>query len=427
MAAPPQQDTRANVIRIDDLREPRRSPEQQAAWEYGRTLRVDLDPGALVAEASARTGLRDFGDDGLRSRLDAQCAAVDADTGLSGLGRMGIRRRLLGLLCSRLRFEDYVRRHPESLDVELEPPIVVVGLPRSGTTHLVNLLATDVRLRSLPWWECIEPTPFPGDGPGRDGIDPRFLRCLADYELGRRTAPLASAMHDRHPSVIEEDCELMDLDLCSYVLEWHASVPGWRDEQLALDQDAHFAFLHRALRVLSHIRGPRRWVTKCPQHLEHLGPLLRAFPGATIALTLRDPVAVLQSAITMLGWGDRMRRLEVDADGLASYWLDRIERLLRAAVRDLHLVPRERRIDVEFGAFMADELGTVARILDAAGLPPGAETRRALAEYLAGNPRGKNGRVIYDLRRDFGLDPARVRERFAFYLEAFPQVRPEVD
>lgn len=422
----PAADTRRNVIRIDDLRAPRRSPQQQAAYEYGRTLLVDLDPDRLMREAAQRTGLADFGDPTLRDRLAAQCRATDADTGLSGLGRLGVRQRLLALLSARLRFEDYVRRHPEALDVRLEPPVIVVGLPRSGTTHLVNLLAADSRFRALPWWECQEPTPFPGDGPGRDGVDPRYLRALAIYELQSASAPELAAMHDRHPSVIEEDCELVDLDLCSYTLEWYARVPLWRDHYLALDQDAHYAFLRRELQVLSFLRGPRRWVLKTPQHLEQLGPLLRTFPDATIALTLRDPVAVLQSAITMLGWGERMRRLEVDADGLAAYWLDRIERLLRASVRDLHLIPSERRVDVEFGAFMADELGTVTRILDAAGLGVPDATRKQLEGYVAGNPRGKNGRMIYDLRGDFGLDPERVRERFAFYFEVFPQIRAEV-
>jgi hypothetical protein len=128
----------------------------------------------------------------------------------------------------------------------------------------------------------------------------------------------------------------------------------------------------------------------------------------------------------MLGWGERMRRATVDADGLAAYWLDRIERLLRASVRDLHLIPTQQRVDVEFGHFMSDELGTVARILEVAGLGVPDETRQQLAAYVASNPRGKNGRMIYDLRADFGLDPGDVRERFAFYFEAFPQIRPEV-
>jgi len=414
-------------IVISDLRDPQRDRREQATFEFAVGLDVDLDADGIVAEAQAATGLSDVGDPTLIDRLRAQVDAVEADVGLNGLGRLIIRRRLLGLYRSRLRFEEYVKRHPEALEVELDPPVIVVGLPRSGTTHLVNLLAADNRFRSMPWWEVIEPTPFAGDGPGPDGVDPRYARCLADYELSGAHDPVMVAAHDRPPSSIEEDCELMDLDLCSYTLEWHARVPRWRDHYLTLDQDAHYAFLRRQLQVLSYLRGPNRWVLKTPQHLEQLGPLMRTFPDATIALTLRDPVAVIQSAITMLAYGDRLRRHEVDADGLASYWVDRIERLLRAAVADLDRIDLSRRTDVEFGAFMDDELGTVTRILDAAGIGMSERARDQLTAYIGTNPRGRNGRLLYDLRRDFHLEPAEVRERFGFYFDAFPQVRPEVD
>jgi Sulfotransferase family len=414
-------------VRIEDLREPRRTADEHALYEFALSMRADLDVAGIVAEAQAETGLSDFGDSTLVDRLAAQAAAVDADEGLSGLGRYIVRARLVGLLAARLRFEDYVARYPEALDLELEPPVIVVGLPRSGTTHLVNLLAADSRFRSMPWWEVIEPIPVTGDGPGRDGIDPRYLRCQASYEASKASAPLLSLMHDRPPSSIEEDCELVDLDLCGYTLEWHARVPAWRDYYFTLDQHRHYAFLRRELQVLSHLRGPNRWVLKTPQHLEQLGPLLATFPDATIAFTLRDPVAVLQSAITMLAYGDRMRRVDVEADELAAYWVDRIERLLRAAVRDAHLIPTAQRVDVEFGEFMADDLAMATRILGVAGMDVTDQARTELTTYLAGNPRGKEGRLVYDLRGDFGLEPADLRDRFAFYYDAFPQVRPEVD
>jgi hypothetical protein len=167
-------------------------------------------------------------------------------------------------------------------------------------------------------------------------------------------------------------------------------------------------------------------VLKTPQHLEWIGPLMDTFPDATIAFTLRDPVAVLQSAITMLAYGDRNRRVEIDADGLAAYWVERIESLLRAAVRDAHLIPSAQRVDVEFHEFMRDDLSMASRILTTAGLEVTDEVRARLTDYLAGNPRGKDGRIVYDLRSDFGLDPVELRNRFAFYYEAFPQIRPEV-
>jgi hypothetical protein len=415
-----------NEVRIEDLREPRRDAAEQQIYDMALGMQVDLDPDALVAAARRRTGLEDLGDPTLTDRLDAQVRAVEADAGLSGLGRFLIRRRLVGLLAARLRFEDFVRRHPESLEVDLEPPVIVVGLPRSGTTHLVNLLATDARFRSMPWWEVAEPIPVMGDGPGRDGIDPRYLRSLAEHEATQQVSPLTALMHDRPPSSIEEECELMDLDLCAYPLEWLARVPSWRDHYLGLDQHAHYAFLRRELQVLSHLRGPNRWVLKCPQHLEQLGPLMATFPDATVAFTLRDPVAVLQSAITMLAYGDRNRRVEVEADELAAYWMDRIERLLRAAVRDAPLIPEGQRVDVEFGEFMSDDVAMAERIIAMSGLEVTDQCHDGLAAHVAANPRGKQGRIVYDLRTDFGLDPADLYQRYAFYFEAFPQIRTEV-
>ncbi|HYL51404.1 MAG TPA: sulfotransferase, partial [Acidimicrobiia bacterium] len=333
-----------NVYRIADLREPRRDAREQAIYDFACSLEIDVSVEGVVDAATQTTGLDHFDDPTVLDRLRAQVDAVNADGGLSGLGRLVVRQRLEGLLRARLRFDEFVRRYPEAIDVDLEPPVIVVGLPRSGTTHLVNLLAADTRFRSLPWWECGEPVPVLGDGPGPDGVDPRYLRSKAEWEAGKEAAPLVQYMHDRPPWSIEEDCELVDLDLCSYTLEWHARVPQWRDTYLALDQRPHYAFLRRELQVLSFLRGPRRWVLKTPQHLEQLPVLMDTFPDATIALTLRDPVAVLQSAITMLAYGDRLRRTTSDADSLASYWIDRIERLLHAAVRDVGVIPAGQRV-----------------------------------------------------------------------------------
>ena len=413
-------------VRIEDLAAPQRGAEEQAIYDMALRMHVDLDPDALVARARAETGLDRLGGTGVVDRLRRHLAAVEADTGLSGLGRHLVRDRTLGLLRARLRYEDFVGRHPEALEVELEPPVIVVGLPRSGTTHLVNLLAADSRFRSMPWWEVREPTPVRGDGPGRDGVDPRFTRCHTEWETTRSVAPLTALMHDRPPWSIEEDCELVDLDVCSYTLEWHARVPAWRDFYFELEQRDHYRFLRQQLQVLSYLRGPNRWVLKTPQHLEQLGALLHTFPDATIALTLRDPVAVLQSAITMLAYGDRMRRVEVDAPGLAEYWVDRVERLLRAAVRDAHLISVDQRVDVEFGEFIQDDLAMAAKILQTAGMELTDTARAELEGYLAGNPRGKDGRVVYDLRRDFGLDPDDLYQRFEFYFDAFPQIDREV-
>jgi len=407
------------TIRIDDLRSPRLDGAQRAALDYVSTLHIEFDVDAMLAQARERARLDDFGDPSFRTRLDAMIAAVEADTGLGPLGRLAVHQRTIRLLTARLLVEDLVRRRPEILDIELATPIIVIGLPRSGTTHLVNLIAADERLRSLPYWESLEPCPRPGDGPGRDGVDPRFARCRRDYEAQMQMVPLLRAMHHQHPTAIEEEIELEDLDFASYTLEWLARVPGWRDFYATLDHTRHYAYLKKVLQVLTFFRGPNRWVLKSPQHLEQIPALLATFPDATFAITHRDPVSVLQSAVTMLGYGDRMRRTSIEPEALAHYWLERIEQLLGACMRDHDLLPADRTLDVVFHEFMADDVAMVERIYARNGLPTTPVARRALDAYMAENPRGRYGRVAYDLRGDFGLDPAEVRKRFGEYFARF--------
>ena len=409
-----------DAIRIDDLREPRLDPAQRAALDYVATLDIRFDVDAMLTNARERAACDDFGEPGFRTRLTAMIDAVEADSGLGPLGRLAIHQRTMRLLTSRLLVEDLIARRPEILDIELTTPIIVIGLPRSGTTHLVNLIASDTRLRSLPYWESLEPCPRPGDGPGRDGIDPRFARCERDYEAQMRIVPQLRAMHHQYPTAIEEEIELQDLDFASYTLEWLARVPSWRDFYLGLDQRTHYAYLKKVLQVLTFFRGPRRWVLKSPQHLEQIPALLATFPDATFAITHRDPVSVIQSAITMLAYGDRMRRSTIEPEALAAYWIDRVDGLLQACVRDRDRLPQDRTIDVLFHEFMDDDVAMVERIYARNGLPMTADARACLDGYMIENARGKHGRIVYDLRGDFGFAPSDVRARFDYYFDRFP-------
>lgn len=413
-----------SALSIEDLTVPELTPMQREVLVGLENLSVDLDPAAMIAEAMEKTGLDDFGSDDFHPRLGAYAGAVDADSGNTNLNRFILRNRIVRLLSQRLLLTDLLRRYPEIHDVEIERPIIVVGLPRSGTTHLVNLIASDPRRRALPYWESQEPFPMHGEGPDVNGVDPRFARSVAEHESAMVMTPLVQYMHDRFPQAIEEEVEILDLDFASYVLEWHCRVPQWRDFYLGLDQDQHYGYLRTVLKALTFLRGPRQWVLKSPQHCEQLGPLTRTFPDATVAFTHRDPVAVIQSAVTMLAYGDRMRRTEIDPEGLVDYWIDRIERLLRACVRDRDLIGPDRSVDIGFHQLNGNEIPILETLYGYNGTVLTEDTRAAFARYLHDNPRGKHGQIRYDLRRHFGRTPGQIRSRFGFYFDRF-DVREE--
>ena len=411
---------RPDDIRITDLAHPVLTPAQKAAMEAASQIRVTLTEEAVLGEAMRQTGLSDFGPDDFRQRLRVLLQSFEEDSYMGPIGRIGAFTDCVRFAANRLRFEDFVRRHPQVLEVEFKRPIIIVGLPRSGTTHLLNLISADKRLRSLPYWESLEPIPVRGEGPGRDGLDPRFVRYRDAYLRWVALSPYIRAMHDMPPEHIHEEIELQFLDFSNYIPEWIAYVPRWRDYYLSHDQTPHYRYMKKVLQALQWLRGPDRWILKSPQHLEQLGPLMATFPDATIAFTHRDPVSVIASTVTMLAYGRRLQGKPMDLGAIADYWIDRIERLLRACVRDRDLVPPSQSIDVLFHKFMADDVGMVERIYQRAGLEMTPEARRALDDFMAENPRGKFGRVIYDLKADFGIDPDELRKRFDFYFERFP-------
>jgi hypothetical protein len=237
--------------------------------------------------------------------------------------------------------------------------------------------------------------------------------------------PHMKAMHEFSPDHVSEDVELQAIDFSSYLIEWLARTPRWRDYYLAHDQTSTYAYLKKALQVLTFLKGPNRWVTKCPQHMEQLPAVHRVFPDATIVITHRDPVASIQSAITMSCYAARILRKRVDPQADAEYWIDRYERLLRRCVRDRDTLPESRVLDVYFHELMADSDAVLKQIYSKAGLSLTPAALTQLHEFLAAHPRGKHGQVQYNLKRDFGLRPEEIRERFQFYLDRFP-VRIEV-
>lgn len=416
----------SNEIHIDDLAEPMLNEVQRQALQWADTVTADFSESSILDEASGLAGgLSDFGPDDFRVRLGVLREEWDGDPELTNLARITLRGYLVRYAANRLLIRDMLIRHPEILDERIERPLIVVGLPRSGTTHLVNLLAADDRLHSLPLWESYEPVPRPGEALLPDGTDPRYRRCADAWEGMQRMTPFLAAMHPMEPDHIHEELELMGPDFASYNFEWLAMSPRWRDHYYATDQTPHYEYMKNVLKLLQWRRrqagqGDKRWVLKCPQHLEQLPVLDRVFPDATVVVTHRDPVAVIQSTVTMQAYSQRINRRRVATRELIDYWSDRIEHLLRACVRDRACIAPERSHDSPFHLFMADEMGVLAEVYAKAGLELTPVARERLQHYVATHPRGKEGKVIYHLARDFGVEPAALRERFAFYFERFP-------
>jgi hypothetical protein len=157
---------------------------------------------------------------------------------------------------------------------------------------------------------------------------------------------------------------------------------------------------------------------KSPQHLEQLPVLDKVFPGVAVVCTHRDPVPVAISMVAMITYSARMHRSVVPVQEIAAAWIDRLELMLAALVRDRAVIAAGRSIDVTFDDFMADELGVAEQVYGLVGEPVTDDARAAITEYLAGHQRGRLGKVVTSGEM-FGLDEDELRRRFAPYVNRF--------
>jgi hypothetical protein len=408
----------ARTVHLDDLAEPRFSPEAEPIRQMMGSMAADcpLDAEAMHAKASAETGLDDFGADDYRERLDVYLAALKDISGMHDAGIVNFHAQILQFLKNRLLLTDLLSRHPEIHDIELEPPVVIAGLPRTGTTHLHNLLAAAPTFRTIPYWESNEPFPLPSEA----GIepDPRRTRMDVAVEVMNLVMPNFALMHEMTTDHVHEEIQLLANDFSTMLFETLGHVPSWREYYLNHDQTPHYEYLATQLKALQFLRGGRRWLLKSPQHLEQLPVLNAVFPGVVVVCTHRDPVPVVLSMLAMITYSARMHCHPVPVHEIATAWVDRLELMLNALVRDRAILPAERSIDVRFDDFMADEMGVASSIYELAGEPLGADAQQAIEAYLAGHQRGRLGRIATSADM-FGLDEADMRSRFKPYADRF--------
>jgi hypothetical protein len=217
----------------------------------------------------------------------------------------------------------------------------------------------------------------------------------------------------------QEEIDLLGLDFSTMFFENLGYMPSWLSYSREHDQPPHYAYLKRILKALQWLRGAKRWILQSPQHLEQVRPIQNVFPDATVVFTHRDPVAIMASFATLAAYGARLSDAKIDLAEIGEYGARWTAQLLQATVDDRERAPEDTSLDVLFHDFMAEDLATVRRIYDLAGQGLPESSLGALEPYRVDSPRGRHGRVLYDLA-DFDLDPAELRERFRFSTDRFP-------
>ena len=178
------------------------------------------------------------------------------------MGRFNTFNRSSGISSS-VADSSALRRASRVNELEIERPLIIAGLPRSGTTHLLNLIGADPRLRALRRWESQEPIPSAAARAGRIPDD-RIANGQAGLDQMDLVMPLMTNMYDVPNDGIHEEVDLQHMCLSSLLMAAGQPITGWMDAYFAEDQRPHYAFLKRALKALQFLEPKDRWVFKSP-------------------------------------------------------------------------------------------------------------------------------------------------------------------
>lgn len=382
-------------------------------------IMFSLDEDNLLKSAQKKTGLNDYGEESFREPLRILLDSLQNEANLSSFGRLATRRFIIQLLSTRLILQDMVTRYPEILEERIESPIIIAGLPRTGTTHLHNLMSCDPDLRHIPYWQSLEPFP---PLPGLDGqlkADTRRKDCEQALKFIDYVMPLFASMHEMTVDGPHEEMQLLAVHFSAMLFETMYYLPGYRNWYRMTDHSGAYAYMKLVLQAIQWQDGKRkRWVLKTPQHLEQFGPLFRVFPDACLVQTHRDPVRITVSVCTMIAYAQRMNSHKVDPEAVGRYWIDRTEDLLRASVEQRHLIPDGQAMDIRFHEYMADQMGTLMSVYEFADQPFTDEAQRAIRAFIDDNPKGKHGTVRYD-PEPVGIDWQERRAGLKFYQDFF--------
>jgi hypothetical protein len=365
-----------------------------------------------MARAKALAGSDDFGPGGFEEGLERVLAA---------LPRLPLRpevmaaamNRVVEDLANRLRIEQWYADHPELEAGVIEGPLLVCGLPRTGTTATVGMLALDPRFRFPRMWEMAQPVPPPRLADEPD--DPRAVAYRAAI-----AAHAHASQHIADPDGPEEDMVgIAPLDMHAY----HGALPmpdDFLDWWIGADFASTYAYHRRVLKLLQSERGPHFWLLKGPVHLFRLDAFAAEYPDARFVWTHRDPASVIPSVASLQHTLHSARCVEGALDkaaagpGALAFWAEGMRRALAARAR----IGEHRFIDVWNRDVVAGPVATFAALYDRLGFGFTAGLEEAVAGYSRRNARGVFGEHRYT-PGEYGLTRGTIRTAFRDYIERF--------
>lgn len=385
---------------------------------FGRPI-PDLSPELLERVARRKTGCDDFGSLWYRTPLNKLCESYDQDVDLKFIGRVVCRGALVNALTNRLLVQRELQLDPGIRDESIRRPLFVLGLPRTGTTLLYNLLSQDPACRPLLHWETMTPAPSPR--PETLAHDPRIARARKHVRQINRLFPEYATMHRLTAEGPEECAGLLMTAFLTPMFPGRAQrYREWLDQVSDADVETAYGEYRTQLQVLQRYIKGSHWILKCPTHIFAYRELLTTFPDACVVHTHRDLSQCIPSLCSLHHLYLRLCYRQFDPHEAGRMALDIVEQQLRRGIpsRDRGDPQGQRVMDINYSETVQNPIGTVEKIYGHFGYEFTADFRRRIEAFLADDKHPHKPRHQYTME-EYGLTHDDLHRRFAAYTERF--------
>jgi hypothetical protein len=380
-----------------------------------------LSPASVVRAATRKAGSQDLGSDSYQEPLEVFLRSCETEAELTTFGRILVTKMLSAALTNRIELHRWSLEHPAARKEVIDSPWIIVGLPRTGTSLLSNLLGLDPMARPLRQWEAAHLIPPPTLEGAEE--DPRIALTAKELDGLMKLNPPLKAMHPFGATLAQECVSLFMYDVRTLALETQAHVPTYARWLEQADMAPAYAQHKSALQALQSAQPTERWVLKTPNHLWHLDALLAAYPDARIIWTHRDPGPVVTSLASLANAGQRPLTSRADPRPAAEEWKRKCAFALSSAVAyDLKTGDGWCQ-HLAYDALIADPLGSVRALYRQFGGEVSDLHARRMEAFLEQRPQDVFGHHRYD-PADFGWTYAGLADEFADYTSRY-RVAPE--
>lgn len=378
---------------------------------------MKINANEILDQAKSETGLSDLGEPLFFEGLNRLIDSINNEASLNEIGIQAQPIRIQGLLSNRLRFEEDLKKFPEILDQEIIAPIVIVGLPRTGSTMTHRLLASDPNHTAMLWWEGRYPALLPGEK--RGDIEARMELGKAEVDAVVAASPEALDIHPWDYKGADEEILLLEHNFLSTVPESFMALPSyseWIEEQ---DHTLAYEDLKKFIQYLQWQnpgREKKRWVLKSPHHLGFIDKMISVFPDAKIIQTHRDPIKTVPSFCSMCANLFEPLTTNFDKVFIGKHWSNKLTRALNHCMNISEQHP-DNFLDLEFLNMIKDPIDEMKKIYEFIGESFGEKTEVAMEAWREEN-KHEMGAHKYSLE-EYDLTESQINDNFAKYQQKY--------